>query len=235
MTTSDTHPAEAPRRYVGSLTLGACLIAAGIFFLCYWFLPDFNWRLTLKIAPPVALCLLGVEVLWFANHTASAKRSLVSVFMCLLLMACCFGLTLMPALGDEIDAASAAYDAFTNSAPEVRIYSLDSSPHFDDVSLYVSLQGPFDDAEAFADDCYELTQIARGLDMKLAELSFTSRPLDTEDFGSVYVLELSDPAQLDWTADEMAQAVEDNIRLNEYLESGDADSGELIEENEDAD
>ena len=32
------HPAaqsDAPRRRVGSLTLGACLIAAGIFFLCF--------------------------------------------------------------------------------------------------------------------------------------------------------------------------------------------------------
>ena len=28
---------DAPRRRVGSLTLGACLIAAGIFFLCYYF------------------------------------------------------------------------------------------------------------------------------------------------------------------------------------------------------
>ena len=27
---------DAPRRRVGSLTMGACLIAAGIFFLCYY-------------------------------------------------------------------------------------------------------------------------------------------------------------------------------------------------------
>lgn len=32
-------PAEKPLRRVGSLTLGACLIAAGVFFLLYFFVP----------------------------------------------------------------------------------------------------------------------------------------------------------------------------------------------------
>ena len=36
-----------PQRRVGSLTLGACLIAAGVFFLCYFFVPNFNWQLVL--------------------------------------------------------------------------------------------------------------------------------------------------------------------------------------------
>ena len=39
---------DAPRRRVGSLTLGACLIAAGIFFLCYYFVPGFDWRLVVR-------------------------------------------------------------------------------------------------------------------------------------------------------------------------------------------
>lgn len=34
-------PAEKPLRRVGSLTLGACLIAAGVFFLLYFFVPGF--------------------------------------------------------------------------------------------------------------------------------------------------------------------------------------------------
>ena len=48
-------PAEKPLRRVGSLTLGACLIAAGVFFLLYFFVPGFDVQLTLKIAPAVAL------------------------------------------------------------------------------------------------------------------------------------------------------------------------------------
>lgn len=57
---------DAPRRRVGSLTLGACLIAAGIFFLCYYFVPGFDWQLVVRIAPAAALVLLGCEVLFFA-------------------------------------------------------------------------------------------------------------------------------------------------------------------------
>lgn len=60
-------PAEKPLRRVGSLTLGACLIAAGVFFLLYFFVPGFDVQLTLKIAPAVALVLLGCEVLFFCR------------------------------------------------------------------------------------------------------------------------------------------------------------------------
>ena len=56
---AEKRPAEKPLRRVGSLTLGACLIAAGVFFLLYFFVPGFDVQLTLKIAPAVALVLLG--------------------------------------------------------------------------------------------------------------------------------------------------------------------------------
>ncbi len=41
----------SPVRRVGSLTLGVCLIAAGAFFLCYHFLPHFNWELAPQRSP----------------------------------------------------------------------------------------------------------------------------------------------------------------------------------------
>lgn len=47
---------EAPRRRVGSFTLGVCLIAAGVFFLCYHFVPGFDWKLALKVAPAAGSC-----------------------------------------------------------------------------------------------------------------------------------------------------------------------------------
>lgn len=65
---------DAPRRRVGSLTLGACLIAAGIFFLCYYFVPGFDWQLVVRIAPAAALVLLGCEVLFFAARPALEVR-----------------------------------------------------------------------------------------------------------------------------------------------------------------
>lgn len=75
-------PAEKPLRRVGSLTLGACLIAAGVFFLLYFFVPGFDVQLTLKIAPAVALVLLGCEVLFFAARPGRWKYDFVSVLVC---------------------------------------------------------------------------------------------------------------------------------------------------------
>ena len=42
---------KTPRCAVGTLTLGVCLIVCGVLFLCYFFVPHFNWELALKIAP----------------------------------------------------------------------------------------------------------------------------------------------------------------------------------------
>lgn len=67
---------DAPSRRVGSLTLGACLIAAGIFFLCYYFVPGFDWQLVVRIAPAAALVLLGCEVLFFAAGRAAGSTIL---------------------------------------------------------------------------------------------------------------------------------------------------------------
>ena len=63
-----------PLRRVGSFTLGVCLIAAGIFFLLAYFVPGFDWKLTLKIAPAAGLILLGGEVLFFAARPGRIRR-----------------------------------------------------------------------------------------------------------------------------------------------------------------
>ena len=95
-------PAEKPLRRVGSLTLGACLVAAGVFFLLYFFVPGFDAQLTLKIAPAVALVLLGCEVLFFAARPGRWKYDFVSVLVCLVLMAGCFCMAMLPLLWDEV-------------------------------------------------------------------------------------------------------------------------------------
>ena len=99
---------DAPRRRVGSLTLGVCLIAAGAFFLCYHFLPHFNWELALKIAPAAGLCLLGGEVLYFAAKPGKWKYDFLSVFFCLCLMAVCLCMSALPMVLDRIDPANEA-------------------------------------------------------------------------------------------------------------------------------
>ena len=60
-TTAFKAPENAPVRRVGTLTLGVCLIVCGVLFLCYFFVPHFNWELALKIAPAAGLILLGVR------------------------------------------------------------------------------------------------------------------------------------------------------------------------------
>ena len=80
-----------PLRRVGSFTLGVCLIAAGAFFLCYHFVPGFDWQLALKIAPAAGLILLGCEVLYFAARPQRWKYDFLSVLLCIVLMVSAFG------------------------------------------------------------------------------------------------------------------------------------------------
>ena len=133
-----------PQRRVGSLTLGACLIAAGVFFLCYFFVPGFDWQLVLKIAPAAGLILLGCEVLFFAAHPGRWKYDFVSVFVCLVLMAGCFCLAMLPAVWEEADpqhrqienrlsdeAVAELYAACKGSSAEIAIKDMDGRLYLD--------------------------------------------------------------------------------------------------------
>lgn len=84
-------PENTPVCRVGTLTLGVCLIVCGVLFLCYFFVPHFNWELALKIAPAAGLILLGCEVLYFAARPQRWKYDFLSVFLCIVLMVSAFG------------------------------------------------------------------------------------------------------------------------------------------------
>lgn len=129
-----------PHRRVGSFTLGACLIAAGVFFLLYYFWPAFNWMLVLKIAPAAGLILLGCEVLFFAAHPGRWKYDFISVLVCLCLMGACFCMTLLPLLWEEIDPArqrtqeklwdeyrAQVYAAMQSDEPEIALKDVQGS------------------------------------------------------------------------------------------------------------
>ena len=191
---------DAPRRRVGSLTLGACLIAAGIFFLCYFFVPGFDWQLVLKIAPAAGLVLLGCEVLFFAARPGRWKYDFMSVFVCLVLMAGCFGLSFVPVVLDEFGPArtqtaaklgqeysNAVYEAFRKDAPdislrdvyaEVYLYTntaetLDAlQPGDGRLTLYVELFGPCASTEDFAAACRRLTDSIRKQGVQPDTVSF---------------------------------------------------------------
>lgn len=198
-----------PVRRVGSVTLGICLITAGIFFLAYHFLPNFDALLVLKIVPAAGLVLLGCEVLYYATKPQRGKYDFVSVFVCLVLMACCFGLTLLPLVWEQInpdnqlvaqklsdDYQRSVYEKFQQDVPEIRLkdmgcwvelYRYDggegklTSDNTETLELNVWLQGPYDSAEAFAKDCRRLTNVAQQMEVQPKQIGFFCRGFSDAD------------------------------------------------------
>lgn len=193
-------PQNGPVRRVGSLTLGACLIAVGILLLCYYFLPNFDLQLALKIAPAGGLILLGGEVLFFAAKPEHRRYDFLSVLLCLFLMACCFALTFFPLLWEEIDPDNqkvaknlsdnykqAMYEKICKDTPDIRLKDMGCGLslyryHTDGEKLTVDntkmlevnfwLQGPYDSAEAFAKDCRRLTDEVQKMDVQPTQVGF---------------------------------------------------------------
>ena len=198
-----------PVRRVGSVTLGICLITAGIFFLAYHFLPNFDAPLVLKIVPAAGLVLLGCEVLYYATRPQRGKYDFVSVFVCLVLMACCFGLTLLPLVWEQInpdnqlvaqklsdDYQRSIYEKFQQEASDIRLKDMGcwvelyrynggegklTSDNTETLELNVWLQGPYDSAEAFAKDCRRLTNVAQQMEVQPKQIGFFCRGFSDAD------------------------------------------------------
>lgn len=176
---------QPPLRRVGSFTLGACLIAAGAFFLCYHFVPGFDWQLALKIVPAAGLVMLGGEVLFFAARPGRWKYDFWSVLICLVLMGGCFCLSLLPVvwekIGPERNQASMklsqqytadAYAQIRKSDPDAPVKDISGNVYLytgavktlEDidggsgyVTLDVELSGSYGSAEQFAQACRSMT------------------------------------------------------------------------------
>ena len=205
-----------PLRRVGSFTLGVCLIAAGIFFLLAYFVPGFDWKLTLKIAPAAGLILLGCEVLYFAARPQRWKYDFLSVLLCIVLMvsafggAClmvmagCFGLSLLPVVWDELgpernqasmklgqEYTTEAYDKIKQTAPDIRVKNISGNAYLYSseaktlrdvnagngyLSLTVELFGGYDSVQAFAQDCRSVTDAVQQCSAQPDELRITWSP-----------------------------------------------------------
>ena len=176
---------QPPLRRVGSFTLGVCLIAAGIFFLLTYFVPDFPTQPVLRIVPAAGLVMLGGEVLFFAARPGHWKYDFWSVLICLVLMAGCFGLSLLPVVWEEIgperDQASMklsqqytadAYAQIRKSDPDAPVKDISGNVYLytgavktlEDidggsgyVTLDVELSGSYGSAEQFAQACRSMT------------------------------------------------------------------------------
>lgn len=176
---------QPPLRRVGSFTLGVCLIAAGIFFLLTYFVPGFPTQPVFRIVPAAGLVMLGGEVLFFAARPGHWKYDFWSVLICLVLMAGCFGLSLLPVVWDELgpernqasmklgqEYTTEAYDKIKQTAPDVRVKDISGNVYLytgavktlEDidggsgyVTLDVELSGSYGSAEQFAQACRSMT------------------------------------------------------------------------------
>lgn len=181
----ETSGKQPPLRRVGSFTLGVCLIAAGIFFLLTYFVPDFPTQPVLRIVPAAGLVMLGGEVLFFAARPGRWKYDFWSVLICLVLMGGCFGLSLLPVVWEEIgperDQASMklsqqytadAYAQIRKSDPDAPVKDISGNVYLytgavktlEDidggsgyVTLDVELSGSYGSAEQFAQACRSMT------------------------------------------------------------------------------
>ena len=91
-----------PLRRVGTLTLGVCLIAAGVLFLLARFLPGLPWLVIWQVLPAAGLILLGCEVLYYSARPGACRCDFGSVVLCLLLMGGCFGISTLMLLAQML-------------------------------------------------------------------------------------------------------------------------------------
>ena len=176
---------QPPLRRVGSFTLGVCLIAAGIFFLLTYFVPDFPTQPVLRIVPAAGLVLLGGEVLFFVARPGRWKYDFWSVLICLVLMAGCFCLSLLPVVWDEFGPernqasmklsqqyTADAYAQIRKSDPDAPVKDISGNVYLytgavktlEDidggsgyVTLDVEMSGSYGSAEQFAQACRSMT------------------------------------------------------------------------------
>ena len=91
-----------PLRRVGTLTLGVCLIVAGVLFLLAHFLPGLPWLVIWQVLPAAELILLGCEVLYYSARPGACRCDFGSVVLCLLLMGGCFGISTLMLLAQML-------------------------------------------------------------------------------------------------------------------------------------
>lgn len=246
---------NGPIRRVGSFTLGLCLIAAGIFFLFYYFVPKFDWMLALKILPAGAIILLGIEVLYFASKPERWKYDFLSVFFCLILIGGCLCLMIVPTLMKEyspeqtlrrnalFDAyRTEVYEDFRQEAANIPIrnmygglnnyYSkadtleeLAKENGKQDIYLKIELEEAYPTAESFAADCRTLMDIIQKQTIQPYEVLFESNMGEQPLY-----LDLQDTIQQNWTETQMVEQLAKQQQYDAALNNAESDS--LDEENE---
>ena len=236
--TAPKPPKDQPVRRVGSLTLGVCLIAAGVFFLSYRFIPESVRQMELEIAPAAGLCLLGGEVLYFAAKPQRWKYDFLSVFICLVLMAGCFCMSFLPIVlsrySPENEMRAVRISRLYEDALYQSIQKEASDVSLKDMTAWInSYYGDGETLEDAADDLNSGLGVLRvnvelyGPYDQKAAFALDCRKLmdvvqqqhvqptvitfyyeDADAKTPSYTLSLNSRVQMDWTADKMTKEVE---------------------------
>ena len=224
-----------PVRRVGSITLGLCLLAVGVCFLLYYFVPGFNWLLVSKVGAPLALVALGVEVIWCAAHPGRWKYDFLAVISSLVLMSGAFCLTLLPLFWQEVsperriqtESLKDEYEqALYGSLQDTKIRLFSVHTYMDTgygvqpqtlaelnqpgvfLSLGIDLYGPYDRTADFAKDCALLRDAVKQV---AAQWGPMPEKIEFEWVNAEETVKMSislrDPVQMDWTAEQMAEQV----------------------------
>lgn len=210
----------APVRRVGSITLGIVLVMTGALFLAYYFLPGFDWQLAVRLAPPLALMAMGVEVLFFASRPGQWKYDFLSVFSGLVLMGGCFCLAMLPAVWEELNPQHRyeremlcrsyevqIYDALAGVEQEVPLRNMEVYlDQLDALEVTLELYGPYETEAEFAQDCRLLLDAFSELQPRAVSFYWTDRS-DPDRGWTGCDLTLSSPVQMDWNADQMTEQV----------------------------
>lgn len=221
-------------RRVGTVAFALLLIAAGILLLVQQFVPDFDLLAIVRFAP-VLLIVLGAEVLYYsAKPDVEVKFGWLSILGCaftLMVVGCA---ALIPLVWDYAGPArdqartryndelqNAAYEALTDDPDlKARVNSLRVNVWFnhfertdytlqsgDTVELAVELlPDTYADAEAFAADCYAITQYLEQAGLPVTDYQFNSQT-GPSDSGVHYSLHYLASFAEGLTADQLAGRV----------------------------
>lgn len=221
----------APIRRIGSTTLGVVLIALGACLLLHYFWPGFDYLLAIKLSP-VFLIVLGGEVLYFAARPEKGRYDFLSILGCLVLLGCAFCVSLIPALWDYISPERSAVEERLENQLEEQLYGMLKGGDVSTLRAHISfgsskaegktlanldgsetlwigveLEGPYENAEEFAAQCRQVTDVVQRLAVSVdrVEFSWSAQQVTAQGQAdrSAY-LSLESPYQLDWDAAAMA-------------------------------
>lgn len=239
--------AEPPKktRRVGTITMGACLVAVGVILILAIFLPAMDVLYIARFAPLV-LVLLGAEILiaHIRHRDDKLRYDILSVVLCILLIGFSLFAAAVPvvyqravetqraqrrlaveledrsyALFDGMDEAkfwTVDWSVSLNEADDARNLSVEDLKSHQYVHMNLYMDGEFADAEAFAKAC-------QGAAKKLADVAphITSAYFDSSGRAAYYAgdrhftLDIEGRRMADYSAADLAKRVHTEYWLEE--------------------